>query len=395
MSDIKYFDHAATTKMSNEVFEAMLPYLTEHYGNASSVYSIGRKAREAVDAAREQVAVAIGAKAKEIYFTAGGSEGDNMAIKGVAHAKRDKGNHIITSKIEHPAVMETCKSLDQEGFAVTYLGVASKGLIDREEWKAAIKPETILITIRFENNESGTIEPIKEIGEIAKEHRILFHTDAVQAVGNVHINVKELNIDLMSMSAHKFYGPKGVGAIYIRNGVIVDKLISGGHQERSKRAGTENVPGIVGMGKAIEIAMANLDENAAKITELRNYFMEEIGNRVPHIRKNSNLDCCLPGTANISFKFIEGESLLFMLDAKGICASSGSACTSGSLDPSHVLLAIGVPVEIAHGSLRISIGKENTKEDIDYLLDCIGSIVTTLRNMSPLYEDFLAGKFII
>ncbi len=395
MSDIKYFDHAATTKMSNEVFEAMLPYLTEHYGNASSVYSIGRKAREAVDIAREQVAVAIGAKAKEIYFTAGGSEGDNMAIKGVAHAKRDKGNHIITSKIEHPAVMETCKSLEKEGFEVTYLGVDSKGLIDLEELKAAIKPETILITIMFANNEIGTIEPIKEIGEIAKEHRILFHTDAVQAVGNVHINVKELNIDLMSMSAHKFYGPKGVGAIYIRNGVIVDKLISGGHQERSKRAGTENVPGIVGMGKAIEIAMANLDENAAKITELRNYFMEEIGNRVPHIRKNSNLDCCLPGTANISFKFIEGESLLFMLDAKGICASSGSACTSGSLDPSHVLLAIGVPVEIAHGSLRISIGKENTKEDIDYLLDCIGSIVTTLRNMSPLYEDFLAGKFII
>ncbi len=395
MSDIKYFDHAATTKMSNEVFEAMLPYLTEHYGNASSVYSIGRKAREAVDIAREQVAVAIGAKAKEIYFTAGGSEGDNMAIKGVAHAKRDKGNHIITSKIEHPAVLETCKSLEKEGFEVTYLGVDSKGLIDLEELKAAIKPETILITIMFANNEIGTIEPIKEIGEIAKEHRILFHTDAVQAVGNVHINVKELNIDLMSMSAHKFYGPKGVGAIYIRNGVIVDKLISGGHQERSKRAGTENVPGIVGMGKAIEIATANIDANAAKITELRNYFMEEIDNRVPHIRKNSNLDCCLPGTANISFKFIEGESLLFMLDAKGICASSGSACTSGSLDPSHVLLAIGVPVEIAHGSLRISIGKENTKEDIDYLLDCIGSIVTTLRNMSPLYEDFLAGKFII
>lgn len=395
MSDIKYFDHAATTKMSNEVFEAMLPYLTEHYGNASSVYSIGRKAREAVDIAREQVAVAIGAKAKEIYFTAGGSEGDNMAIKGVAHAKRDKGNHIITSKIEHPAVLETCKSLEKEGFEVTYLGVDSKGLIDLEELKAAIKPETILITIMFANNEIGTIEPIKEIGEIAKDHRILFHTDAVQAVGNVHINVKELNIDLMSMSAHKFYGPKGVGAIYIRNGVIVDKLISGGHQERSKRAGTENVPGIVGMGKAIEIATANIDANAAKITELRNYFMEEIGNRVPHIRKNSNLDCCLPGTANISFKFIEGESLLFMLDAKGICASSGSACTSGSLDPSHVLLAIGVPVEIAHGSLRISIGKENTKEDIDYLLDCIGSIVTTLRNMSPLYEDFLTGKFII
>ncbi len=395
MSDIKYFDHAATTRMSREVFEAMLPYLTEHYGNASSVYSIGRKAREGVDIAREQVANAIGAKAKEIYFTAGGSEGDNMAIKGVAHAKKDKGNHIITSKIEHPAVLETCRSLEKEGFEVTYLNVDSRGIVDLDELKAAIKPETILITIMFANNEIGTIEPIKEIGEIAKENHILFHTDSVQAVGNVHINVKELNIDLLSMSAHKFYGPKGIGAIYIRNGVIIDKLIAGGHQERSKRAGTENVPGIVGMGKAIEIATANIDENAAKISALRNYFMEEIEKKVPHIRKNSNLDCCLPGTANISFKFIEGESLLFMLDAKGICASSGSACTSGSLDPSHVLLAIGVPVEIAHGSLRISIGKENTKEDIDYLLDCIGAIVTTLRNMSPLYEDFLAGKFII
>lgn len=393
MSDIKYFDHAATTQMSKEVLDAMMPYLTEAYGNASSVYSIGRRSREAVEAAREQVAAAIGAKAKEIYFTAGGSESDNTIIKGVAKAKKNKGNHIITSKIEHPAVLETCHQLEKEGFEVTYLDVDSRGVVNTEQLKAAIKPETILISVMFANNEIGTIQPIKEIGDIAKEHHILFHTDAVQAVGNVKIDVKEMNIDLLSMSAHKFYGPKGIGAMYIRNGVIVEKLIAGGHQERSKRAGTENVPGIVGMGKAIEIACSSIEKNAEYISGLRNYFMDEIEKRVPHIRKNSNTDICLPGTANISFKFIEGESLLFMLDAKGICASSGSACTSGSLDPSHVLLAIGVPVEVAHGSLRISIGRDNTKEDIDYLLDSLSSIVERLRAMSPLYEDFLNGKY--
>ncbi len=393
MSDIKYFDHAATTKMSKEVLDAMMPYLTDYYGNASSVYSIGRKSREAVEAAREQVAAAIGAKSKEIYFTAGGSESDNTIIKGVAKAKKSKGNHIITSKIEHPAVLETCKQLEKEGFEVTYLDVDSKGVVDIEQLKASIKPETILISIMFANNEIGTIQPIKEIGEIAKANHVLFHTDAVQAIGNVAIDVKEMNIDLLSMSAHKFYGPKGIGAMYIRTGVIVDRLIAGGHQERSKRAGTENVPGIVGMGKAIETACSSIEKNAAYLSGLRNYFMDEIEKRIPHIRKNSNTDCCLPGTANISFKFIEGESLLFMLDAKGICASSGSACTSGSLDPSHVLLAIGVPVEVAHGSLRISIGLENTKEDIDYLLDCLSEIVERLRAMSPLYEDFLNGKY--
>lgn len=393
MSDIKYFDHAATTKMSKEVLDAMMPYLTDYYGNASSVYSIGRKSREAVEAAREQVAVAIGAKSKEIYFTAGGSESDNTIIKGVAKAKKNKGNHIITSKIEHPAVLETCKQLEKEGFEVTYLDVDSKGVVDIEQLKASIKPETILISIMFANNEIGTIQPIKEIGEIAKANHVLFHTDAVQAIGNVAIDVKEMNIDLLSMSAHKFYGPKGIGAMYIRTGVIVDRLIAGGHQERSKRAGTENVPGIVGMGKAIETACSSIEKNASYLSGLRNYFMDEIEKRIPHIRKNSNTDFCLPGTANISFKFIEGESLLFMLDAKGICASSGSACTSGSLDPSHVLLAIGVPVEVAHGSLRISIGLENTKEDIDYLLDCLGEIVERLRAMSPLYEDFLNGKY--
>lgn len=393
MSDIKYFDHAATTKMSKEVLDAMMPYLTDYYGNASSVYSIGRKSREAVEAAREKVAAAIGAKAKEIYFTAGGSESDNTIIKGVAKAKKSKGNHIITSKIEHPAVLETCKQLEKEGFEVTYLDVDSRGVVDLEQLKASIKPETILISIMFANNEIGTIQPIKEIGAIAKENHVLFHTDAVQAVGNTPIDVKEMNIDFLSMSAHKFYGPKGVGAMYIRTGVVIDKLIAGGHQERSKRAGTENVPGIVGMGKAIETACSSIEKNAAYLSGLRNYFMDEVGKRIPHIRKNSNTDCCLPGTANISFKYIEGESLLFMLDAKGICASSGSACTSGSLDPSHVLLAIGVPVEVAHGSLRISIGLENTKEDIDYLLDCLSEIVERLRSMSPLYEDFLNGKY--
>ena len=393
MSDIKYFDHAATTQMSAEVLAAMMPYLTEQYGNASSVYSLGRKSREAVESAREQVANAIGAKAKEIYFTAGGSESDNTLIKGVAKAKKNKGNHIITTKIEHPAVLETCKQLEKDGFEVTYLDVDSKGVVNLEQLKSALKPETILISVMTANNEIGTIQPIKQIGAIAKENHILFHTDAVQAIGNLPIDVKEMNIDLLSMSAHKFYGPKGVGAMYIRTGVILEKLIAGGHQERSKRAGTENVPGIVGMGKAIQMACSSIEKNVAYLSELRNYFMEEIEKRIPHIRKNSNTNCCLPGTANISFKFIEGESLLFMLDAKGICASSGSACTSGSLDPSHVLLAIGVPVEIAHGSLRISIGRDNTKEEIDYLIDSLCEIVEKLRSMSPLYEDFLNGKY--
>ncbi len=388
-----YFDHAATTKLSSEALDAMMPYLTENYGNASSVYSIGRTSREAVETARSQVAKSINAKEKEIYFTAGGSESDNTVIKGVAYAKKSKGNHIITSKIEHPAVLETCRQLEKEGFSVTYLPVDSKGQISLEDLKNAIRPETILISIMFANNEIGTIQPIAEIGAIAKEHKILFHTDAVQAVGHVPIDVKAMNIDMLSMSAHKFEGPKGIGAMYVRTGVIFEKLIAGGHQERSKRAGTENVPGIVGMGKAIELATENLEKNMAYVSSLRNYLMDNIDKRIPYIRKNSNTECCLPGTVNVSFKFIEGESLLFMLDMKGICASSGSACTSGSLDPSHVLLAIGVPVEVAHGSLRISIGTDNTKEDIDYLLDSLEQIVSRLRSMSPLYEDFLNGKY--
>ena len=393
MSDIKYFDHAATTKVHEEVFEAMKPFFCESFGNASSIYSLGVKSRIAVEAAREQVANAIGAKSKEIYFTAGGSESDNMAIRGVAHANRSKGNHIITSKIEHPAVLETCKLLEKDGFEVTYLDVDSKGVVDLEQLREAIRPETILITIMMANNEIGTIEPIEKIGEIAREHKILFHTDAVQAVGNMPIDVKALHVDLLSLSGHKLYGPKGIGAIYIRTGVRISPLISGGHQERGKRAGTENVPGIVGLGKAIEMASANLNANVEKLTKLRNYYLDQVEKRIPHIRLNSSRENCLPGTANISFKFIEGESLLLRLDMCGICASSGSACTSGSLDPSHVLLAIGVPADVAHGSLRISMGCENTKEDVDFLVEKLEGIVKTLRDMSPLYEDFLEGKY--
>ena len=393
MSVIRYFDHAATTKVSEEVFEAMKPYFCEQYGNASSIYSVGVQSRIAVEAAREKVAAAIGAKAKEIYFTGGGSEGDNMAIKGVAYAHKSKGNHIITSKVEHPAVLETCKQLEKEGFEVTFLDVDSKGRVSAEDVAKAIRPETILITIMTANNEIGTIQPIAEIGQIAKEHKILFHTDAVQAVGNVPIDVKAMNVDMLSLSAHKFYGPKGVGALYVRTGVRLDKLITGGHQEKGRRAGTENVPAIVGLGKAIETAARDLDQNAQRLTALRNYYLDQVEQRIPHIRLNSSRENCLPGTANISFKFIEGESLLLRLDMNGICASSGSACTSGSLDPSHVLLAIGVPADVAHGSLRVSMGSENTKEDVDFLVEKLEGIVKTLRDMSPLYEDFLKGKY--
>ncbi len=395
MSNIKYFDHAATTPLSKEALDAMMPYLTEHFGNASSLYSIGQTARAAVETARNKIASVIGAKDKEIYFTAGGSEGDNTLIKGVAKARKNKGNHIITSKIEHPAVLEACKQLEKDGFEVTYLDVDSTGTISLDQLKASIKPETILITIMFANNEIGVVQPIAEIGAIAKEHKIVFHTDAVQAVGNVPVNVVDMNIDMLSMSAHKFYGPKGVGAMYVRNGILFDKLIAGGHQERARRAGTENVAGIVGMGKALEIANANMDENTKYVTDLRNYYLTEVEKRIPYIRINTTAKNTLPGTVNISFKFIEGESLLLLLDSNGICASTGSACSSGSLDPSHVLLSIGVPIEVAHGSLRVSIGHNNTKEDIDYLVDTLEAVVTRLRNMSPLYEDFLNGKYFI
>lgn len=352
----------------------------------------GREAKRAIVQARDRVAKAINAYSKEIYFTACGSESDNLAIKGIAYANKQKGKHIITTKIEHPAILETCKTLEKQGFEVTYLNVNENGFISLEELENSIRKDTILISIMFANNEIGTIQPIKEIGRIARENNVFFHTDSVQAVGSVKINVQELNIDALSLSAHKFYGPKGVGALYVRKGVKFDKFIQGGHQEKNKRAGTENVAGIVGLGKAIEIAYSNLEEHNRKIKELRDYYVEEVKKRIPYIKINGDMENRLPGNSNISFRFIEGEGLLLNLDLKGICASSGSACTSGSLDPSHVLLSIGLTHEIAHGSLRISIGKYNTKEEIDYLLDNLVEIVNRLRDMSPLWEEFIESE---
>ena len=384
-----YFDNAATTKLDEEVLQEMIPYLKENYGNASSIYKLGRESRKAVEDSREKIAKILNCKPNEIYFTAGGSESDNTAIKGIARANKSNGNHIITSKIEHPAVLETCKQLEKEGFEISYISVDENGIINLEELKKAIKPATVLITIMFANNEIGTIQPIEEIGEIAKENNIYFHTDAVQAVGSVKIDVKKLNIDSLSLSGHKFYGPKGIGALYVRTGVKFEKFVDGGHQERNKRAGTENVAGIVGIGKAIELAYNNLDEHNNKIKELRDYYVEQVKKKIPYIKINGHMEKRLPGNSNISFRFIEGEGLLLNLDLKGICASSGSACTSGSLDPSHVLLAIGLPHEIAHGSLRITIGKYNTKEEIDYLVKNLVEIVNRLREMSPLWEEFI------
>lgn len=392
MEKIRYFDHAATTNTREEVLKEMIPYFTLNFGNPSSIYSIGRKSRKAVEDARDKVANAIGANAKEIYFTSCGSESDNLAIKGVAYANRTKGNHIITTKIEHPAVLHTCEHLEKEGFRVTYLNVDSEGLISLEELEKSITDQTVLISIMFANNEIGTIQPIKEIGQIAKKNNIYFHTDAVQAIGNVRIDVNDLNIDLLSMSAHKFYGPKGMAALYVRSGVKLDKIQDGGHQERNMRAGTENVPGIVGIGKAIELAYEDFDRYNQKLQELRDYYISQVQEKIPYIKINGHRTKRLPGNANISFRFIEGESLLLNLDMKGICASSGSACTSGSLDPSHVLLAIGLPHEIAHGSLRITFGADNTKQDVDFLIDTLVETVERLRNMSPLYEDFLKAN---
>ena len=384
-----YFDNAATTKLDDEVLKEMLQYLKDNYGNPSSIYKLGREARKAIEDSREKMAKVLNCKANEIYFTAGGSESDNTAIKGIAKANKKRGNHIITSKIEHPAVLETCKQLEKEGFEITYISVDEKGIVDLEELKKSIKPTTILITIMFANNEIGTIQPIEEIGKIAKGNNIYFHTDSVQAVGSIKIDVQKLNIDSLSLSGHKFYGPKGVGALYVKTGVPFEKFISGGHQERNKRAGTENVAGIVGIGKAIELAYENLDEYNKKIKELRDYYVKQVEEKIPYIKINGDMEKRLPGNSNISFRFIEGEGLLLNLDLKGICASSGSACTSGSLDPSHVLLAIGLPHEIAHGSLRVSIGKYNTKEEIDYLIENLMEIVTRLREMSPLWERFM------
>lgn len=382
-----YFDHAATTYVKPEVLEAMIPYFTEKYGNASSVYSIGRESKKAIEEARDKVASAIGAQSREIYFTGSGSEADNWAIKGVAYANRAKGNHIITSAIEHHAVLHTCQYLESDGFEVTYIPVDENGLLNPEDIKNAIKSNTILITIMFANNEIGTIQPIAEIGKIAREAGVYFHTDAVQAIGNIPINVADMNIDLLSLSAHKFYGPKGVGALYIRKGVKITSFLHGGAQERGRRASTENIAGIVGLGKAIEIAVNNIEEYNSKLISLRDRTIEEINKGIPFVRLNGDRNKRLPGNVNFSFDFIEGESLLLMLDMKGIAASSGSACTSGSLDPSHVLMAIGLPHETAHGSLRISFGEKNTHEDVDYLLEVLPMIVERLREMSPLYES--------
>ena len=380
-----YLDNAATTKTAQEVVDAMLPYFTENYGNPSSIYDLGTKSKEAITKGREQIAEVLGAKSEEIYFTAGGSEADNWALKATFEAYKNKGNHIITTKIEHHAILHTCEYLEKRGAKITYLDVDENGVVDLDQLQKAITPETILISVMFANNEIGTIQPIKEIGMIAKEHNILFHTDAVQAFGQVPINVDELNIDMLSSSGHKINGPKGIGFLYIRKGVKIRSFVHGGAQERKRRAGTENVPGIVGYGVAAKRAA----ERTKKEIELRDYFIGRILNEIPYVRLNGDPKRRLPNNINVSFQFVEGESLLIMLDMKGIAASSGSACTSGSLDPSHVLLAIGLPHEIAHGSLRMTISDETTKEDLDYTLDQIKEIISRLRQMSPLYEDFV------
>ena len=384
-----YLDNAATTPARPEVVEAMMPYFTENYGNPSTVYGLGQASKEAINNARRIIADAIGAKENEIYFTAGGSESDNWAIKATAEAYQGKGKHIITTKIEHHAVLYTCEWLEKQGYEVTYLDVDENGLISLEQLEKSIRPDTILISIMFANNEIGTIEPIKEIGESARRHKVLFHTDAVQAFTQVDINVDDMNIDMLSASGHKFNGPKGIGFLYIRKGVKIKNFIHGGAQERNRRAGTENVPGIVGLGKACEIAMSNMKERTKKEIELRDHLIDRIIKEVPYSRLNGHPSKRLPNNVNICFRFIEGESLLLWLDQAGICASSGSACTSGSLDPSHVLLAIGLPHEIAHGSLRLTLSEEITLEQIDYTADKVKEIVSKLREMSPLYEDFI------
>ncbi len=387
-----YLDNAATTRTAPEVVEAMLPYFSELYGNPSSVYEFSQKSKEAITGARETIAKCLGAKTGEIYFTAGGSESDNWAMKAAAEAYRGKGNHIITSKIEHHAVLHTGAWLEKQGFEVTYLDVDENGTVKLEELKKAIRPTTILISIMFANNEIGTIQPVKEIGAIAKEHGIVFHTDAVQAFGQLPIHVDELNIDMLSSSAHKLNGPKGIGFLYIRKGVKIRSFIHGGAQERKRRAGTENVPGIVGYGAAVERAMKTMEERTARERELRDYLIDRVLREIPYTRLNGHRTNRLPNNANFSFQFIEGESLLIMLDMEGICGSSGSACTSGSLDPSHVLLAIGLPHEIAHGSLRLTLSEETTREELDYVVESIRKIVERLRNMSPLYEDFMRRR---
>lgn len=389
MSQLIYLDNAATTSLKPEVFDAMKPYFLETYSNPSSVYSFAGQAKKAMEDARESIAASLGAAANEIYFTGGGSEADNWAIKGVAEAYKEKGKHIITTKIEHHAVLHTCEYLEKQGCEVTYLDVDDKGLVSPEVLEAAIRPDTILVSIMFANNEIGTIEPIQQLGEVAHKHGVLFHTDAVQAYGHVAVDVKKMNIDMLSASAHKFHGPKGVGFFYLSNNIKMGALIHGGAQERSRRAGTHNVPGIVGMAKAAELAMTHMEENQKKEIQLRDYLIQRVEKEVPYCRVNGDRQQRLPNNVHFCFRFIEGESLLILLDQKGICASSGSACTSGSLDPSHVLLAIGLPHEIAHGSLRLTLSADNTQEEMDFVADQIKAIVERLRSMSPLYDDFV------
>ena len=389
MKKLIYLDNAATTKTSEEVVAAMLPYITEYYGNRSSVYEFAGESKKAVSNARRTIAETLGAQENEIYFTAGGSEADNWALKATAEAYQNKGKHIITTRIEHHAILHTAEYLEKRGFEITYIGVDENGVVKVDELEKAIRPDTILISVMFANNEIGTIQPIKEIGEIAKKHGILFHTDAVQAYGQLPINVDELHIDMLSSSGHKLNGPKGIGFLYIRKGVKIRSFVHGGAQERKRRAGTENVPGIVGYGKAAEIAAKTMKERTAKEIELRDHLIDRVLAEVPYTRLNGHRTNRLPNNANFSFQFVEGESLLILLDNNGICGSSGSACTSGSLDPSHVLLAIGLPHEIAHGSLRLTLSAETTLEDIDFVVDCIKQIIERLRSMSPLYEDFV------
>ncbi len=387
-----YMDYSATTPMKDEVINEMLPYFKERFGNASSIYSIGAKSKEVIDESRKKVANILGANPNEIYFTSGGSESDNWAIKGVACANKDKGNHIITTKIEHHAVLHTCEYLQQNGFNITYLDVDEYGMIDVKQLEEAITDKTILISIMFANNEVGTIQPIKEIGRIAKNNNIYFHTDAVQAIGNVNIDVNELNIDLLSLSAHKFYGPKGIGCLYIRKGVKIHSYIHGGAQESRKRAGTENIPSIVGLAKALELSYQNLEKHNEKLLKLRNRMISQIKDRIDYVKFNGHLEKRLPGNINVCINYVEGEALLLSLDIEGIQASSGSACTSGSTGASHVLLAMGVPQEIAHGSLRFSLGDFNSEEDVDYVVNKLVKIVDKLRKMSPLYDKVKEEK---
>ena len=387
-----YMDHSATTATDPDVVKAMLPWFSLMYGNPSSLYKIALESKAAIDDARKKVASALGAEPEEIYFTSGGTESDNWALVGVAFANRKKGDHIITSAIEHHAVLHICKYLEKQGFKVTYLPVDKDGRIQTDDLRAAITDRTILVSVMFANNEIGTIQPVKEIGSVCRERGVLFHTDAVQAVGNLSIDVAEMKIDLLSLSAHKFYGPKGVGALYIRKGVRIDSYLHGGAQERRKRAGTENVPGIVGLGVAIEKAVQNIDNNVSRIRTLRDKLLDKILDEIPNTRLNGDRNDRLPGNINISFQFIEGESLLLLLDNAGIAASTGSACSSGSLEPSHVLLATGLPAEIAHGSLRLTLGLENTDEDVSYVFSEIKKAVERLRVMSPLYADYIKAR---